>query len=521
MNVKEHASRLLDIISKDLLEKEQIVALGLLCCVSGESLFLLGPPGTAKSMVARRLKEAFAGGTSFEYLMSRFSTPDEIFGPVSISKLKNEDRYERCVEGYLPSADIVFLDEIWKAGPSIQNTLLTAINERIFRNGQQVIDLPMKCLLAASNELPNEDEGLEALWDRFMVRVVSNCITKESTFCKMLRSQVADKVDVPANLLITDEIYAQWREQMRKVNIPKHILGAITYIRQQMNAQMSEDGENDLSPWAYYISDRRWKKAFGLLQASAFMNGRSEIDESDLVLLLHMLWNKTECISRVVDIVFDSVFWDVKKQTSALLKESLKGKNEGKSAMKANPADVSQFKVYKHFYARVLGYGMGDCYFHIHDYKYLDNKNKTQGMVYESQFLGANVISRLDLSTPFASTQMGQGSLNVSLRRIPGGLEIDGTPYVIEHIGSVVPLPQPKPCKDKNTVTILGEKSQGLVDRLEEVRKEMQRRADVVESGGNMFVSDADVALVKTRLTQVMKTLDETRVHMLNNSNLA
>ena len=521
MTIKEHASGLLGIISKDLLEKEQIVALALLCCVAGESMFLLGPPGTAKSMVARRLKEAFAGGSSFEYLMSRFSTPDEIFGPVSISKLKNEDRYERCVEGYLPSANIVFLDEIWKAGPSIQNTLLTAINEKIFRNGQQTIKLPMKGLLAASNELPNEDAGLEALWDRFMVRVVSNCIAHESAFCKMLCSQAAEKVAVPEHLLITDDIYAKWREEMHKVTISKHILGAITYIRQQMNAKMAENNENDLSQWAYYISDRRWKKAFGLLQASAFLNGRSEIDESDLVLLLHMLWNRVECIAPVIDIVFDSVFWDVKKQTSALIKESLKGKNEAKTAEKTNTADVSQFKVYKHFYVRVLGYGIGDCYFHIHDYKYIDEKKKTQGVMYESQFLGANVIGRLDLSTPFSSTHLGRGSLNVSLRRIPGGIEIDGTPYMIEHLGDILPPSPPATKSTKKRESVLGEWSQSLVDRLDEIRNEMQRRADVIEHGGNLFVSDDDVALMKKRLEQVLKTLEETRVHMLNNSNLA
>ena len=140
-SIKEHIRMLIDWMSTDLFEKQHIMAVALLSAIAGESIFLLGPPGTAKSMVARRLKMVFKEAKSFEYLMSRFSTPDDIFGPVSISKLKNEDKYERLVEGYLPDAEVVFLDEIWKAGPSIQNALLTALNERILKNGSVTIKL--------------------------------------------------------------------------------------------------------------------------------------------------------------------------------------------------------------------------------------------------------------------------------------------------------------------------------------------------------------------------------------------
>jgi MoxR-like ATPase len=128
MTVKPKITELLKRLNDGVFEKEDVIALTLLSAVAGESIFLLGAPGVAKSLIARRLKYAFKDGSSFEYLMNRFSTPDEIFGPVSIKQLRDEDKYQRVVENYLPSATVVFLDEIWKAGPSIQNALLTILN---------------------------------------------------------------------------------------------------------------------------------------------------------------------------------------------------------------------------------------------------------------------------------------------------------------------------------------------------------------------------------------------------------
>ena len=204
--MKERIQQLLHEMGKGIYEKETELSMALLAALAGESMILLGPPGVAKSMVGRRLKAAFSKAKSFEYLMSRFSTPDEIFGPVSISKLKAADKYERSVDGYLPMADVVFLDEIWKAGPAIQNTLLTVMNEKLFRNGDKEIRVPMKLLIAASNELPAQGEGLEALWDRFIIRLECENIKQEQNFNAMLTDAQDDgNASIPQNLQIKED----------------------------------------------------------------------------------------------------------------------------------------------------------------------------------------------------------------------------------------------------------------------------------------------------------------------------
>lgn len=140
----------------------------LLAAFCGEHLLLLGPPGTAKSELGRRLSAICGGASFFERLLTRFSVPEELFGPLSMKGLEN-DQYVRQTEGYLPTATVAFIDEVFKANSAILNSLLTILNERLFDNGNQRIKVPLLCLVGASNELP-ESEELDALYDRFLLR---------------------------------------------------------------------------------------------------------------------------------------------------------------------------------------------------------------------------------------------------------------------------------------------------------------------------------------------------------------
>lgn len=305
MTIKEQVTELLKALNKGVYEKENEIKLALLAAIAGESIFLLGAPGVAKSLIARRLKFAFKDATSFEYLMSRFSTPDEIFGPVSISKLKDEDKYERIVKNYLPSAQVVFLDEIWKAGPSIQNALLTVLNEKIYRNGDQEIKVPMKALISASNELPASDQGLEALWDRFLVRYVVEGIKETKNFNEMISNSFHLYEDtVPEEIKLTEEIYAALQEFIDKIEIPENVFGVIHAIRNYIVAynQKEENQERQI-----YVSDRRWRKIVHLLRTSALLNDRTSVDLMDCFLIYHCLWYETEQCAITEQFVKDAV----------------------------------------------------------------------------------------------------------------------------------------------------------------------------------------------------------------------
>lgn len=311
--VQTKVKSLLNELNNGLYGKEETLRIVLLAILGGESAFLLGEPGTAKSLIARRIAEGFeeidvtksenkGKVKCFEYLMNQFSTPDEVFGPVSLEALK-KDEYRRITDRFLPKAQFAFLDEIWKASPAIQNSLLTILNEKKFHNGSEVQQVPLLGFIAASNELPEKGEGLEAIFDRFLVRIMEKPISGDSDFFNMITAPKNIAFNIEEKLSETDLI--EWQKQAELVELPENCKEVIRKIRIKLNElnKQEDRGEEE----KYIVSDRRWKKIIGLLKMSAFINGRTKIDLTDCSIISYCIWSTEEQSKEVQEIVESSI----------------------------------------------------------------------------------------------------------------------------------------------------------------------------------------------------------------------
>jgi len=326
-NLHDRIKNLRDALINGLYEKDEAVRLALLTAIAGESVFFLGAPGCAKSMIARRVVQAFKadgdkGVKYFETLLNQFSTPEEVFGNISLKALNGEledengnkkEEYRRLTENMLPEADIAFLDEIWKASPAILNTLLTIINERKFHNGSKVMDVPLKALFAASNELPAKDRGLEALYDRFILRLCVGYIENEDSFFDMIDGSSSSDFALPdevKNLQITNEELKAWKEKIDAVSLSDEAKAIISAIRKELtsrNEKLTEENKNSKDfEWQrelFEVGDRRWKKIAHILKASAFLNDRTEVDLMDCQLIEYCIWSTEKQQKQARDIV--------------------------------------------------------------------------------------------------------------------------------------------------------------------------------------------------------------------------
>nr|WP_235283562.1 MULTISPECIES: AAA family ATPase [unclassified Methanosarcina] len=278
MNLKETLLEIKSEFTDYFKEREAEINGSLLAVLSGENLLFLGPPGTAKTQLARSICQIIEGGNFYNYLLTSFSTPEELFGPLSLKALE-EDEFRRNIEGCLPTAHIALLDEIFKASSAILNSLLTILNERKYHNGREIVDVPLLSVFGASNELPEEDESLEALYDRFLFRYRLSYIQDDENFKSLLFREPEDFK--PTASLPVSEI-EKLRKSANSLPVDPDVEVIITELRRNLRLQEIE------------ISDRRWKRIVQVLKVAACSSGCPAVDRTMALLLQHMLWNLPE-----------------------------------------------------------------------------------------------------------------------------------------------------------------------------------------------------------------------------------
>ena len=288
-------------LEQQFIGKDEVIRLLLVSVVAGEHALLIGPPGTAKSALVRSLAR-LVQARYFEYLLTRFTEPNELFGPVDIVAFR-EGVYRRRLEGMLPEAEIVFLDEVFKSNSAILNSLLTLLNERLFAVGNQIIRCPLVSVIGASNEVP-ADETLVAIFDRFLLRIRNEQLDAFHFHDLILRG-VADEMQRSEEQTVQPLVSAQELAYASRFIASKLAFSEAFLSRYKAFVfQIRAEG--------VALSDRRVVKMLKLFAASAFLDGRDAPDDGDFFLLRHV-WNHVDqapILDQIVQPVLEAHFRD-------------------------------------------------------------------------------------------------------------------------------------------------------------------------------------------------------------------
>ena len=274
-NVRETVLAVQRDLNACLLERESAIENALLALLTGEHYLQLGPAGVGKSMLVRALSKRLTGGVYYEKLLTAFSVPEELFGPIDLLGYADRGEYRRVSRGSASEAHFIFLDEIWKANSAILNSLLTLMNERLLHEvGFAPQRVPLLSLFGASNETPSES-SLRALDDRFLLRQEIRPLSDDASFAQLITAPL-DIDDIQATLTLEELRHAQ--AEVKQVKGTPEVLQALLALRQGL----SEEG--------IVVSDRRWRQSGRLLKANAWLQGHAELDAEHLLCLEHAIW---------------------------------------------------------------------------------------------------------------------------------------------------------------------------------------------------------------------------------------
>jgi len=272
-----------------LIERSPAIRGVMLATLSSTNLLLLGPAGIAKSLLINEWNKRITGSKYFGWLLTKFSTPEELFGPISLKGLE-EERYYRVTKNKLPEANTAFLDEIFKANSSILNALLTVLNERVFYNDGIAIPLDLVTVAGASNEIPDADDGLDAFFDRFLLKYHLLPIHEPSSFVKMLQ---LTKQEPTCVVSLSDIRRAQ--VEIETITIEEAVYSQIVKVREAIRKDITS------------VSDRTFKTSIKILQAEAWLNGKTEVQSDDLELFRHIAWTKPEQEKSVHSLILELI----------------------------------------------------------------------------------------------------------------------------------------------------------------------------------------------------------------------
>ena len=324
--------------------------------ISGSNVLLIGPPGTAKSMLVSSWAKTLDKSKYFSWQLHQFSTPEELFGPYSLALLE-EDRYVRMTEGKLPSADVAFIDEIFKCSHGNLNAMLSILNERVFFNDGKATPLDLNCVVGASNEIPEDGDHLEAFMDRFSLKYVVDPIVENENFSKMLTNT---EIFYP-NTLVTMEELQKVSQDISEVVLGEDLVSVLIELRAKLSTSLPGTKNSDKA-LSMPVTDRMFRFAVRILKAEAWLNGRTHVSPDDFEILQHVLWSdpsdRSKMYSTILEVInpdkdkimqlyYDSeeIYTKLKKESSSLKTDKDKKAIEPKAFETAQKLRNSKGKI--------------------------------------------------------------------------------------------------------------------------------------------------------------------------------